>query len=146
VYNLGRLELEGTPSDPLKAVSLFQKASVMGSTLAMHNLAVAHIKGVGVPKDEEEAVRWFELAGNQDAMLHIHDILIKSDKTRALMWLGRAAEAGQVRACRMMAQRELDRGGGIEAASRYLSKAATRGDKESWAALQKLRAQARPDL
>ena len=144
VYNLGRLELEATPSDPLKAVSLFQKASAMGSSLAMHNLAVAHIKGVGVPKDESEAVRWFELAGNEDAMLHIHDILLKSDQTKALIWLRRAAEAGQVTACRKMAQRELDTGGGIAAASRWLSKAASRGDREAWVALQKLRAQAQP--
>jgi TPR repeat protein len=75
-------------------------AAARGSSLAMHNLGVAHLKGAGgFPQDREAALHWLERCGSADAMYHaarLHAELGRSEQ--ADRWLQRAAGAGHVAA------------------------------------------------
>jgi len=137
-YNLGRLELAASPPSIAAAVSYFRQGAAMGSRLAMHNLAVAYIKGApGLAKSDTEAMRWFEKAGNEAGMWQIHKILARDPEAiqKAEMWLRRAAQAGHAGACRKLAVRankSADVGGKPNAeAMKWLRKAAMSGDGAS---------------
>jgi TPR repeat protein len=52
----------GVPEDHVKAAKLFLKAAEAGDAQAMDNLGVLYMQGKGVPKDIDEAIRWWEKA------------------------------------------------------------------------------------
>lgn len=52
----------GVPEDHVKAAQLFLKAAQAGDAQAMNNLGVLYGRGSGVPRDINEAVRWWEKA------------------------------------------------------------------------------------
>ena len=65
-----------------------------------YNLGVMHANGQGVPKDAEEAVKWFRLAaeqGNIKAQYHLGGMYFKGegvtkDNKKAVKWYRLAAE------------------------------------------------------
>jgi hypothetical protein len=72
----------------------------------MNNLGVRYREGLGVAKDEAEAVRWYRRAaeaGNTDAMTNLGFMYrdgrgIAKDEVEAVRWYRRAAEAGNTNA------------------------------------------------
>jgi TPR repeat protein len=50
------------PQDREKAMELWLQAGELGCTSAYHNIAVAHIEGLGVERDETIAKHYWELA------------------------------------------------------------------------------------
>ena len=69
----------------------------------MTNLGVSYYVGDGVEKNEEEAVKWFELAAAQDeptalsnlGLCHAQGVGVpRADRIRACEFLARAAEQG----------------------------------------------------
>jgi uncharacterized protein len=55
---------EGVGSDAAEALRLLRKASEMGDTLAMRNLALMYDRGDGVAKDKAEALRHWRQAAS----------------------------------------------------------------------------------
>ena len=143
-YNLGRLQLAETPPDISGAVAHFQRGAMLDSPKAMHNLAVAYVKGApGLAKSLDKALMWFERAGDEEAMFHMHQIHSKNSSAtqEAERWLHRAAEAGHARACRKLAMRASqmtpDNKTPNKEAMRWIRKAAISGDQASQRFLQR---------
>ena len=127
VLNDGRV---GEPNSEA-AVSWFKRCSDMyDHPQAQYELGVAFYTGEGVPEDEEEAVRLFQLAAEQNhpsSCYMLGDCLldgvgVEQDRSAALEWLVRSAELGHRGArSRVMAVLEKKEGedyGGFTDASR----------------------------
>jgi hypothetical protein len=50
----------------MQAASLYRSAAIQGLADAQNRLGMCYDSGVGVAKDESEAVKWFKLAANQN--------------------------------------------------------------------------------
>ena len=53
-----------------KAFEFYQKAANLGNSVAQHNLACMYKNGVGIEKDINQAIYWYEQSakqGDQDA-------------------------------------------------------------------------------
>jgi TPR repeat protein len=70
--NLGMLYTQGGDGmalDYLKAADLFRKAADQGDAYAQYNLGWAYQSGLGVPKDRQEAIKWYSKAASQGNVL-----------------------------------------------------------------------------
>lgn len=80
------------------AIEWFRKAAARGNTGGMINLGFTYRDGHGVPVDDQEAARWFEMAanaGDRHAMIlagRVYAYQLKCPE-RALRWFLLAAEA-----------------------------------------------------
>ena len=71
-----------------------------------HILGLMYFTGQGVPKDEEEAVRWFRLASNQGhagaqanlGVMYSNGCGVLKDEEEAARWFRRAADQGDANA------------------------------------------------
>ena len=89
-----------------KATELLLKQAADGHAEAQYKLGKAYRDGIGVPQDQAEAARLFELAasqGNAKAQRHIgtrYDMGegIEPDRTKAIMWLTLAVNQGMATA------------------------------------------------
>jgi hypothetical protein len=52
----------GVPADHVKAAQLFLKAAQAGNAQAMNNLGVMYSQGKGLPRDIDQAIRWWKKA------------------------------------------------------------------------------------
>jgi uncharacterized protein len=85
--------------------AFMEKASALGSALAMNSLGLIHHVGLGVKQDFAEARRWYEKAvalGNTTAMINLGDLYesgrgVKKDFAAARGWYDKAAAAGDRR-------------------------------------------------
>lgn len=96
---LGRLHIgQGVPIDGAEGVKWLRKGAERKSPECYCTLGVAYYRGVGVPKDVEEARKWLKLAcaeGNTEAMRHMAGIeQDKEDFKEAVRWYRAAAERG----------------------------------------------------
>jgi len=80
-----------------------REASEEGNATAQHRLGVRYASGLGVDKDESEAVKWFRLAaegghaGAQERLGHCYanGLGLARDERTAANWYRQAAEQGQ---------------------------------------------------
>ena len=92
----------GVALDPAKAVELFQRASDLGDSNAMHGLGISLQKGIGIAKDEAKAVEWYRKSadlGNPMAMNELGYCLKKGiglpkDETKGVEWYQKSADLG----------------------------------------------------
>ena len=82
-----------------KAYSLLEKAAQRGHVKAQYTLGIMHRYGQGCKLDEDEALRWLEIAGEKDqleaqkACASMYTVE-KRDTKKALYWYEKAAEQG----------------------------------------------------
>ncbi len=84
----------------------FKKLAEQGDASAQHNLGLMYANGLGVPKDEQQAVAWYRKAaeqGNASAQLnlgvmHEHGQGVPKDDQQAVAWYRKAAEQGHASA------------------------------------------------
>ena len=82
--------------DTVEAIRL---AADQGDAAAQYNLGIAYAEGLGVPRDETEAARWFRLAADQglaDAQASLGVMYwighgVPQERVAAHMWLSLAA-------------------------------------------------------
>ncbi|MBL4844992.1 MAG: SEL1-like repeat protein [Planctomycetes bacterium] len=123
-----------------ESAALYRRAANLGHSGAMHNLGVMLEKGLGVAKDEAEAVKWYRRAaekGHRQAMYVVGVLLeqgrgvVDQDDGQAVKWFRRAAEKGHPRAMDNLGVL-LAKGRGVtpdEAqAAEWFRRAAERGD------------------
>jgi hypothetical protein len=60
------MEGECTDKNPAKAIEWFKRAAEQGLTGSMTTLAMMYEQGNGVPKDMDEARKWYHAAGFDD--------------------------------------------------------------------------------
>ncbi len=88
--------------DYATALTKFRPLAQQGNAKAQFNLGLMYAKGRGVPQDDAEAVRWYQLAAEQgDAGAQynlgvMYDLGrgVPQDDAEALRWYRRAAEQG----------------------------------------------------
>ena len=88
------------------AAKNFVLAAELGNAEAQSKLATCYYDGVGVKKDDAEAVKWFRKAaeqGNAEAQFHLaayycNGIVVERDLSEAVKWLRKAADQGMPQA------------------------------------------------
>ena len=73
-----------------------------GNAIAQFNLGVMYASGQGVPQDDAEAVRWYQLAADQGhakaqnnlGIMYANGTGIPQDDAEAVRWLQLAADQG----------------------------------------------------
>lgn len=113
-----------------------------GNTRAQSHLGVMYYKGQGVPKDYQEAVKWFSKAAQQGyaeaqynlGLMYADGQGVPQDYTEAVKWFSKAAEEGYASAqCNLGAM--YANGIGItqnnEEAIKWYNKSAQQGDDEA---------------
>ncbi|KAK8896208.1 hypothetical protein M9Y10_014103 [Tritrichomonas musculus] len=147
-FNLGVLYFKGSPelpADKEKAAELFEKTTVLNpnNSKALYNLAIMHMKGEGVEKDEVKAREYFEKAAqlnNKDALLNLGLMYyegtagVRKDKTMAFDCYKRSADLGNDKAqlnLALMCQKgegcDIDK----EMAKKYFQLAADQGNTQA---------------
>jgi TPR repeat protein len=100
LYRTTKDRMYGVAPDDAQAAQYFRRAADSGIPLAMTNLAVMYRRGMGVPKDEEEAKRLLQVAleARFDRAQHIWGRVLESEGkfAEALKYYGMAAEQGLV--------------------------------------------------
>ena len=74
-----------------------------GDAWAQLNLGAAYDNGIGVPRDLEKAIYWYQKAAEQglaEAQFNLAHLLVDADisAARAAKWMAKAAEQGMVEA------------------------------------------------
>ena len=92
------------PLDPLtaKGIALINKAIEGGDADSMHNLGVCYERGLGVEKNQAEAVKYYRMgaeAGCAEAMYNLSTCLstgngVAKNTDEAAMWKARSTESG----------------------------------------------------
>ena len=129
---------EGVPADPVKARDYLERAMAAGDVTAQRKLAVALIKGEGLPKDTATGLQLLEAAAATDAWAKIAlaNLLLAGtdlpkDATRGVALLEAAAATGNSSALSALGQAYLS-GTGVAAdpvkARDYLERAMAAGD------------------
>lgn len=106
--NLGRLYANGrgVTKDPVEAVRWYRQAADAAEPVAMANLGwMYHLGAGGLSKDDAEALRLIRAAAATDnpngmhtlGVMYEHGHGVPADKTEAVKWYRRAAEAGDTR-------------------------------------------------
>lgn len=119
-----------------------RQAGERGEAEAQARLGAIYALGIGVPKDKQEALRWYRLAAGQGhavaqwnlGLIYIRGDGVPQDFALAAEWLGKAAEQGHANAQYDMGVLYLD-GLGMpqdrELAVGWFRKAATNGHQAS---------------
>ncbi len=106
-YNLGLLYLFGdeTEQDIKKAAECFQRAAQMGDADAQNNLGYCYAQGIGVRRNDQEAVRWYRTASQNSkeaqynlGLMYEQGRGVQRDEKEAERWYKKAAENGEVNA------------------------------------------------
>ena len=95
----------GCPKDEQKADELYQRGSQQadtGNPFAQYCRAVCYMEGIGVPKDEAEAVKWYRKAAEQGnaagqtglGTCYVQGTGVPKDVAEAVKWFRKAAEQG----------------------------------------------------
>ena len=163
-YWLGRLYLDKAMEEKniesqedlsKKSVAFLKSAANSGHVLAQTTLGFCFSRGIGVKKDNREAVRWYRAAAEQGNPLAQTKLAIayrvglgvgEKDDGEAVRWFLKAAEQGDATAQYFLAC-AYEAGDGVaqneEEAMKWLRKAAKQGDE---AAKKKLREKALKNL
>lgn len=92
--------------DYAKALSIWRPLAEQGNAAAQFNLGLMYEKGDGVPRDEQEAARWYykaALQGHVGAQLNLGTLYdegkgVVEDNRKAAQWYNQAASKGEVAA------------------------------------------------
>lgn len=84
----------------------FRQAAEHGHARAQSSLAAMHYSGLGVPKDQEQAVYWYTKAAEQGhagaqynlGLMYAQGEGVPKDQEQALYWYNKAAEQGHAEA------------------------------------------------
>jgi TPR repeat protein len=80
---LAYLKGKGVPQDKKQFLIWTKRAAEAGNAEAMHNLAIAYLKGdLGVPQDKKQFLIWTKRAaeaGNAEAMNNLHRAYLKGE-------------------------------------------------------------------
>lgn len=109
MYDLGNFHLNGTLTfvqDDQLALEWFLKATELGHTNAMNQIAYSYLQGRGVIADDKKMLQWYERAAaldNSDAITNIGNIYAQGqgvikDYNKAYTYLSKAAELGNANA------------------------------------------------
>ena len=112
IYNLAMLQIgDGNVDEGVRGL---RKAAKMGSALAMTNLGVAFYKGAGgLKKSVKKAIKWLKRAGTADALFKTSQLLLEAGaQEEAVVWLRRAAVAGNHQARQRLAATQQPAGAG----------------------------------
>ncbi len=104
-FELARIYLKGAPDlerDQTKALELMQKAAAQGHVEAIGAIGFFYANGMGVGKNEDEAVRWFRMGaekGSAKAQLNLGNMLVRGkgvteDSKEGMLWIQKAADQG----------------------------------------------------
>lgn len=132
--------------DATAALAAWRDGAEAGSAASRYALGLATLRGQGVPKSPEQALRLFRLAadqGNADAQamlgfMHVHGMGTARDVDQGLVWLRRAAERGVANAQYELGHRyRWDGGAGQDyaLAMRWLTQAADQDHGDAMADL-----------
>lgn len=116
-YQIGTMFLDGhgVKQDYQKAVSLFKFAAELDYPSAAHNLGYMYDNGEGIMKDEIEAVKWYQKAAELGLASSQYNLgvlyldgrkNVPADKSKALLWLKKAAAQGHTKALIVIAELE----------------------------------------
>jgi len=105
----GQIDLD-TTAEKISAFDMTYEAANKGDVTAMSNLAFMYAKGIGVDKDELEAIQWYKRAGEQGhltsqfnlGVIYAKGRGVNQDFGESLKWYKMAAQQGD-----MMAQSTL---------------------------------------
>lgn len=141
-YEIGLSYLTGdtyTEKDPRKGAEIIERAAEIGYAPAQNKIAVCYAHGLGVPKDSDEAIKWFRKAAEQGcaeaqrnlAFRYEFGIGIQKNLAEAVKWFRKAAEQGDT-----MSQNEVGlcylRGEGVvqdyDEAIKWFRKASEKGN------------------
>jgi len=105
---------ERLPADWYEAFRLWLPLAEAGDAKAQYNIGRCYDRGDGVDKDKTLALQWYLKAAAQNdprayynIYLHYDDL---KDSAQAESWLSKAAEAGETRALRTLANRVYQKG------------------------------------
>lgn len=124
--------------DYATAFMIFQSLATQGIAQAQFNLGLMYAQGQGVVQDDEEAVKWYKLAGAQGQVSALHNLCVMYANGRGVVqdyavagkWFKLAARQGQVSAQFILALM-YQAGQGMEQdyaeAARWFRLAATQG-------------------
>lgn len=124
-----------------KAYPLLEKAAQQGHVNAQYTLGVMHRYSQGCKMDEDEALRWLEVAGEQDhleaqiACASMYTVE-KRDTKKALYWYEKAAEQGDAKSQYAVAFYNRDN---QEVARYWAEKAAAQGHEDAQKLLKLLK-------
>ena len=136
-----RMGSSGGPQDEKKADELLQRGSQSadtGNPFAQCCRAICYAHGIGVPKDEAEAVKWFRKAAEQGNAVgqarlgtcYVWGAGVPKDAAEAVKWLRLAAEQGNAEGQHRLGAIHLLGEGGFkdtEKGARYLRQSAEQG-------------------
>lgn len=104
----------GTAPDPQAAVHWLSMAADAGIAEAQHDLGAMYSKGDGVPQDWGLAAKYLSAAAGQgkvESMFHVGELLYNSNPPqveKAVYWLSKAADAGDLASCSYLGGMYLD--------------------------------------
>lgn len=96
--------------DPVRAVTLLERAAVVGYPTSQYSLGCMYAEGDGIPQDDLRSFLWFAEAAKRGHAAAMRKLAIcyakgqgcaKDDK-KAILWLNYAAQAGDYLAIRML--------------------------------------------
>ena len=129
-----------SPLDPGAAASpaALSSAAAQGDAFAQYELAARFAEGLGVPRDQKQALVWYERAATRGlasaqfrlGVYYERGIGIAADLQRAKIWYRRAADQNYVRAMHNLAVLIVGKGedqAGYTAAAPWFREAAMRG-------------------
>jgi TPR repeat protein len=109
-----------------------EREANLGSPMSQTNLGILYLHGVGVPKDEAQAFRWFQRAAVERypfaemymGISYYYGLGTASDQQEALRWFERSAKAGVPQAQAAYGSLLLRQDGAHKEAIHWLEKAA----------------------
>ncbi len=151
MFRLGRLAEQGAaPGGRARAIPLYTRAAQGGVAQAAHNLGFLHLDGRGVPRDMDEAARWFIQAAERGvaesqynlALMYFRGEGVSRRPHEALQWMRRSAQNGFLPAQKAVGRVYMtgleEMGQDLGEARSWLSLAASRSDAESQRWLQQV--------
>jgi TPR repeat protein len=113
----------GFSANPEEAVKHFRRSAHAGSAVAQVNLGLAHLAGIGAPRDDAAARDWFEQAAQAQSFAAVHQLARLAaagrgepgDMVRARSLWEKAAEGGYPPAMRAYGAALADGHGGAAA-------------------------------
>jgi len=145
-YFLGAELLKGSTlfkKDPIKASEWLRQAAEQGHAGAQHKLGIIYRGGMGLPKSESEAIKWFRLAAGWGVLEAQRDLdqLLKKQLLQPQTNLAKRAEKGEPNAQYQLGMRYVN-GEGIgkdpQKAATWLKKAAEQNNPQAQYQLGKM--------
>ncbi|MBF0323225.1 MAG: sel1 repeat family protein [Magnetococcales bacterium] len=112
-FLVGRMleEGQGVVRDPLKAAQWYRRAAQQGHAESQARLGFLYLGGTDVPQDNNEALKWFQTAAQENqhpiaqaylCSIYAEGTIVPADQKLSLEWCRKAAERGVPAAQTMM--------------------------------------------